>query len=63
MGLFGKDCRCGLFGGGMSLVGGDLSFLKTSITSSLFLLSATCGSVCELSSVPAAMSLLHRHGL
>lgn len=63
MGLFGKDYRCGLFGEGMSLVGETLSFHKTSITPSLFLLSATCGSVCELSSVPAAVSLLHHHGL
>lgn len=43
--------------------GGDLRFLKTSVSLRVSALLQICGSGCKLSVVPAAMSLLHRHRL
>lgn len=43
--------------------GGDLRFLKTSVSLRVSALLHICGSGCKLSVVPAAVSLLHRHRL
>lgn len=43
--------------------GGDLRFLKTSVSLRVSALLQICGSGCKLSVVPAAMSLLHHHRL